>query len=127
MAGGGWNQAALLNRLLHHTEIIASAERSYRLQEGTAEQNQRRASQSKRGKNADSPRELIREPRFPEPLLQGEQQEHAAAASQQKNTRPVLAKTSRPSIENKRPGMVHFEVAADNKGWCLRITKRDLS
>jgi len=49
--------SAILDRLLHHAEIIAINGRSYRLKEGAAEQNQRQASQSKREKSAASPRE----------------------------------------------------------------------
>ena len=61
--------SAILDRLLHHAEIIAMSGRSYRLKEGAAEQNQRQASQSKREKSASLPRAKIGEPRFPEPLL----------------------------------------------------------
>ena len=49
--------SAILDRLLHHAEIIAINGRSYRLKEGAAEQNQRQASQPKREKSAASPRE----------------------------------------------------------------------
>jgi hypothetical protein len=44
--------SAILDRLLHHAEIIAIAGRSYRLREGVAEQNQRQASQPKKEKSA---------------------------------------------------------------------------
>ena len=46
--------SAILDRLLHHAEIIAIAGRSYRLREGVAEQNQRQASQPKKDKSAAS-------------------------------------------------------------------------
>ena len=46
--------SAILDRLLHHAEIIAIAGRSYRLREGVAEQNQRQASQPKKEKSAAS-------------------------------------------------------------------------
>jgi DNA replication protein DnaC len=46
--------SAILDRLLHHAEIIAITGRSYRLKEGAAEQNQRQASQPKKEKSAAS-------------------------------------------------------------------------
>jgi DNA replication protein DnaC len=49
--------SAILDRLLHHAEIIAITGRSYRLKEGAAEQNQRQASHPKKEKKAESPRE----------------------------------------------------------------------
>ena len=46
--------SAILDRLLHHAEIIAISGRSYRLKEGAAEQNQRHATQAKKDKSAAS-------------------------------------------------------------------------
>ncbi len=42
---------AILDRLLHHAEIIAITGRSYRLKEGAAEQNQRQANPPKKEKS----------------------------------------------------------------------------
>jgi DNA replication protein DnaC len=44
--------SAILDRLLHHAEIIAITGRSYRLKEGAAEQNQRHATPPKKEKSA---------------------------------------------------------------------------
>ncbi len=45
---------AVLDHMLHHAEIIAIAGRSYRLEEGVAEQNQRQANPPKKEKGAAS-------------------------------------------------------------------------
>ncbi len=47
--------SAILDRLLHHAEIIAITGRSYRLKEGAAKQNQRQANPPKKEKSADAP------------------------------------------------------------------------
>ena len=44
--------SAILDRLLHHAEIIAITGRIYRLKEGAAEQNQRHATPPKKEKSA---------------------------------------------------------------------------
>ena len=46
--------SAILDRLLHHAEIIAITGRSYRLKEGVASQNQRQANPQKKEKGAAS-------------------------------------------------------------------------
>ena len=46
--------SAILDRLLHHAEIIAITGRSYRLKEGVAAQNQRQANPQRKEKGAAS-------------------------------------------------------------------------